>query len=65
MGELSFIDQLTQGLTINEFGGDEMDGLGLTDLVDGYDVGMIQARGGVCLALEASQAFFILSEVCG
>ncbi len=50
---------------IQEFHGDEGMSLVLTDVVDGADVGMIQGRGSLRLALEAAQRLQVAHDVVG
>jgi hypothetical protein len=47
------------------FGCDEVDPVLNPDFVDGQDVRVIQARGGVRLLLEAPKPVFVLREVTG
>ena len=42
---------LTQGGALDELGRDVMSGIGLSDLVNGDDIGMVQSRSGACFML--------------
>ena len=59
-----FADALLEGLPLQQLHGDKVAAVGLPDLVDGADVGMVQGRRGPGFALEALQrrrVFFQLS----
>ena len=47
-------------LALNALHGNVVDALGLTDVVDGEDVGMIQRRGRTHFALETLQRRSVL-----
>jgi hypothetical protein len=46
---------MLEGHAVEEFHGDERMPLVFADVVDGADVGMIQGRGSLRLALEAAE----------
>ena len=52
-------DELAQGLSLDQLHGDVEGAVGLADVVDGQDVGMIQGRGRAGLLLEALAAIGI------
>src|SRR5689334_5355202 len=54
-----------EGLAVEELHRDERVALMLVDLVDRADVGMIQGRRGLGLALEAAECLGIFGDVVG
>src|SRR5688572_22548085 len=59
------LDFLTQGLSVNELGGDELMSLDLPDVVNRNDVGMIQARGSLRFLFKPAQPLRVLSKPDG
>ena len=57
------LGMLSQCFAINELSGNEVPVLDSPDLIDRYDVRMIQRRCGPRLLLEATHAIFIPREV--
>jgi hypothetical protein len=56
-------DQLVECLAGNKLHSDERLAILLTDFVDRADVGMVQRRGGLCLALETGESLRISGYV--
>ena len=59
-----FADALLEGLALQQLHGNEEAAVGLADLIDSADIGMVQRRGGPGLTLKALQrerVFFQLS----
>ena len=54
---------LTQGLAIDELGRDEVNGIGLVDLVNGDDVGVIQRGGGFRFLHEPPHPILIRGDL--
>ena len=46
------LDAMLQGLAVEELHGDEGLAVGLTDIVDGADIGMIERGGRLSFALK-------------
>ena len=58
-------DAVLQRRTIEKLHDDERHPILLIDLVDGANVGMVQCRGGLCLALEAAERMWIFGYIIG
>ena len=54
---------MLQSHAIQKFHGDEGLAVFLTDVVDGADIGVIQRRGGLSLALKTSQSLRIAGDI--
>ena len=65
LGELegAFADLLAQRPAFQEGHDDERPPVGLVDLVNGADVGMVERGGGLGFALEALAAFVVAEQV--
>ena len=53
------IEHRAQRYAVNVFGGEELRAVGVSDIVDGEDVGVIERGNGTGLALEAAQPLFV------
>ena len=51
--------------TFQIFHGDERQAVLFANVVNGADVGMVQSRSGLCLALKAVESLGIASDVIG
>ena len=58
-------DAMLQGYAVQKFHGNERLLAVLADFVDGADVGMIESRGGACLAAEALQRLRVARHFVG
>ena len=57
------VQHLTQRLALDELHADVGLGLGLTEIVDGDDGGMIECGGRACFELEPPQAFGVVRQL--
>ena len=58
-------DAVFQGLSVEEFHGDEGLAVLFINFVNGADVGMVQGRGGLRLALKTTERLLVLGDIIG
>ena len=58
-------DAMFEGLSVEEFHGDEGLAVFFIDFVNGADVGMVQGRGGLRLALKAAERLLVFGDIIG
>src|SRR5882762_1985460 len=63
--QLTAPDAMFQRDAVEKLHRDESLPLGLTDVVDGADIRMVQCGSGLCFALEACQGLGILGDLVG
>ena len=59
------LDAMLQGLAVEELHGDEGLAVGLTDIVNGADIGVIERGGGLGLALKPGQSLRVFGDFIG
>ena len=62
-GKAAAFDLLAKGLAFDIFGGDELHAIGLSEFVDGENVGMVEGGGGVRFLLEAAQTALVAEQL--
>ena len=59
------VDVLLQRHSVEELHGDEGLAIVFIDFVNGADVGMVQGRGGLRLALKAAERLLVFGDIIG